>query len=62
MKVFVVTCGAYAPEVEVIGVYSTRGLAEQGQDKANEKLRAERSYDSQTAQYASIDEYELDSD
>lgn len=57
---FVVTCGAYPSDQEVAGVYSTRELAQERADKVTKAMRMERSWDSQTAQYCSIDEYALD--
>lgn len=60
MTVFVVTCGAYPSDQRVEGVYSTRQLAERGVERGNARLRAERTFDSQDAQYCFIDEYILD--
>lgn len=60
MTVFVVTCGAYASEERIEGVYSTRELADKGVDKGNARLRAQNILEPQKTQYCSIDEYILD--
>lgn len=59
MKVFIVTCGAYASEDHVVGVYSTIELAEKKKEEANTAMRAEQLRE---GQFASIDEWIVDED
>lgn len=61
MTVFLVTCGRSPSDWWIVGIYSSRVLAEQVAAKANTAMRAKRDlYDSPEMNYADIEEYVLD--
>lgn len=59
MTVFIVTCGSFPSDWWIVGVFSSRALAEQAAEKSNLAMRAERTWE-QNLNYANIDEYNLD--